>query len=95
MCNSEKDFEQIVRQQTSTVYSVCYMFATSKVEADDLFQEVLINLWHGFDKFRNESNLSTWVYRVSLNTCISYKRKRRIETSPLEGAGIESAYDDI
>lgn len=95
MCNSEKDFEQLVRQQTSTVYSVCYMFATSKVEADDLFQEVLINLWHGFDKFRNESNLSTWVYRVSLNTCISYKRKRRIETSPLEGAGIESAYDDI
>jgi len=95
MSNSEKDFEQLVRQQTSTVYSVCYMFAANKIEADDLFQEILINLWRGFDKFRHESNPSTWVYRVSLNTCISHKRKRRIETSPLEGAGIESAYDDI
>lgn len=95
MCNSEKDFEQLVRQQTSTIYSVCYMFASNKIEADDLFQEVLINLWRGFDKFRNESNPSTWVYRVSLNTCISYKRKRRISTSPLEGVGIESAYDEI
>lgn len=95
MCNSEKEFEQLVRQQTSTVYSVCYMFASDKVEADDLFQEILINLWRGFDKFRHESSPSTWVYRVSLNTCISYKRKRRIDTSPLEGVGIESAYEDI
>ncbi|MBO4942013.1 MAG: sigma-70 family RNA polymerase sigma factor [Muribaculaceae bacterium] len=95
MCNNEKDFERLVRQQTSTVYSVCYMFAEDKVEADDLFQEILINLWRGFEKFRYESRPSTWVYRVSLNTCISYKRKRKISTSPLECAGIESAYDEI
>lgn len=95
MCNNAKDFEKLVRQQTATIYSVCYMFATSKPEADDLFQEVLINIWKGFDKFRNQSNPATWVYRVSLNTCISYKRKKSISTSPLEMAGAESAYDDI
>jgi RNA polymerase sigma-70 factor (ECF subfamily) len=51
----------------------------------DLFQEILINLWKGFPKFRGESNLRTWIYRVSLNTCISYERKksRRPDSLPL------------
>ncbi len=95
MRSSEKDFEQLVRQQTANIYSVCYMFATCKAEADDLFQEVLINLWRGYPTFRHDSRPSTWVYRVSLNTCVSYKRKRRVEMSPIENAGIESAYDEI
>ena len=95
MSSNDKDFENLVRRQTATIYSVCYMFGTSKAEADDLFQEVLINLWKGYANYRNESTPSTWVYRVSLNTCISYKRKRRLDTSPIENAGIESAYDEI
>lgn len=51
------------------------MFSQDEEEIKDLFQEVLINLWKGFDSFGGRSNLNTWVYRVSLNTCISYKRK--------------------
>ncbi len=80
----KKDFEKIVMEQKSTIYSVCFMFASSREEADDLFQEVLLNLWNGFGKFRGVSSPRTWVYRVSLNTCISYKRKKKIKTSPLE-----------
>lgn len=53
------------------------MFARDKDEAADLFQDVLINLWKGIGKFRNDSEISTWVYRVSLNTCISADRKKR------------------
>ena len=53
---------------------VCYMFSHDEEEIKDLFQEVLINLWKGFDSFGGRSNLNTWVYRVSLNTCISYRR---------------------
>lgn len=77
-------FEQLAREQKSTIYSVCYMFAETKPEADDLFQEVLINLWRGFERFRGESNIRSWVYRVALNTCISADRKKRINTQPLE-----------
>ena len=51
------------------------MFSHDEEEIKDLFQEVLINLWKGFDSFGGRSNLNTWVYRVSLNTCISYQRK--------------------
>lgn len=76
----ERAFEALVKQQKSTIYSVCFMFASSGDEADDLFQEVLINLWKGFEKFRGESSPTTWTYRVSLNTCISSKRKKSVAT---------------
>lgn len=78
------DFERLVMEHKSTIYSVCYMFTDTKLEADDLFQEVLISLWQGKDSYRGDSSLRSWVYRVSMNTCISYKRKKRVKTIPLE-----------
>ena len=74
---TEREFTQLVHEQKSTIYTVCYMFARDKDEAADHFQDVLINLWKGIGKFRNDSEISTWVYRVSLNTCISADRKKR------------------
>lgn len=83
--SSEKtDFERLVEEFKSTVYSVCFMFADNKMLADDLFQEVLINLWTGFDKFRGDASLRSWVYRVSMNTCISYRRKKKVPTVALD-----------
>ena len=78
------DFERLVMEHKSTIYSVCYMFTETRMEADDLFQEVLISLWQGLDSFRGDSSLKSWVYRVSMNTCISYKRKKRLKTVPLD-----------
>ncbi len=82
--NKSIDFERLVMEHKSTIYSVCYMFTETKLEADDLFQEVLISLWQGKDSYRGDSSLRSWVYRVSMNTCISYKRKKHIKTVPLE-----------
>jgi RNA polymerase sigma-70 factor (ECF subfamily) len=61
------------------------MFSNNPEEVADLFQEILINLWKGFPQFRGESNVRTWIYRVSLNTCISSerKKKRKVDTLPL------------
>lgn len=78
------DFEQLVREYKSTIYSVCYMFTETKPEADDLFQEVLTRLWLGRESYRGDANQKSWIYRVSMNTCISYKRKKRIKTVGLE-----------
>lgn len=77
MKENERQFADIVRQHKSSIYSVCYMFAKDADEADDLFQEVLINLWKGMDSFRHESKISTWIWRVSFNTCISADRKKK------------------
>ncbi len=71
----EKEFEAMVRKHRSTIYSVCYMFSDDKDEVADLFQETLIHLWQGFAKFRGEAKIETWIYRVSMNTCISAERK--------------------
>ena len=81
----EHDFAQIVREHRGTIYTVCYMFSKNEEEVADLFQDILVNLWKGFPKFRGDSSANTWIYRVSLNTCISAerKKKRRGETVPL------------
>lgn len=77
MENKEQIFTDVVREHKSTIYSVCFMFAESAEEADDLFQEVLVRLWQGFDGFEHRSSMATWVWRVSLNTCISCDHKKR------------------
>ena len=87
------DFERLVMEHKSTIYSVCYMFTDTKAEADDLFQEVLVSLWQGMDSFRGDASLRSWVYRVSMNTCISYKRKKKIQTVPLEFSADSMAPD--
>ncbi len=73
----EKEFEAMVRKHKSTIYSVCYMFSDDKDEVADLFQETLIHLWQGFAKFRGEAKIETWIYRVSMNTCISVDRRKK------------------
>jgi RNA polymerase sigma-70 factor (ECF subfamily) len=61
------------------------MFSRNKAEIDDLFQEILIRLWNGFDNYEGRSTAQTWIYRVALNTAINQdkKERRRIETVPL------------
>lgn len=60
------------------------MFSKDADEVADLFQEILINMWKGFPAFRGESTVSTWIWRVSLNTCINTsKKRRRLDTIPL------------
>ena len=86
MDNLELDFARIIREHKGTIYTVCYMFSKDEEEVADLFQDILVNLWKGFAKFRGDSSIRTWIYRVSLNTCVSAdrKKKRRGETGPLD-----------
>ena len=83
--DKEHQFELLVRQHKRTIYTVCYMFSHNKAEIDDLFQEILIRLWNGFDTYEGRSDARTWIYRVALNTAINQdkKQRRRIETVPL------------
>ena len=73
----DQQFAQTVKEHKSTIYTVCYMFSQDADEVNDLFQEVLVNLWKGFDSFEHRSDIKTWIYRVALNTCISLDRKKR------------------
>ena len=84
MNDLESKFAQTIKQNKSTIYTVCYMFSKDADEVNDLFQEAVINLWRGFEGFENRSNVKTWIYRVALNTCITLDRKkRRMSSEPL------------
>lgn len=73
----ESKFTQIVMENKSTIYTVCYMFSQDKDEVDELFQQTLINMWNGFESFRGDSKVETWIWRVALNTCLSAERKKK------------------
>ena len=77
----ERQFAQTVAEHKSTIYTVCYMFSQDADEVNDLFQEVLVNLWKGFESFEHRSDIKTWIYRVALNTCISIDRKKKRRSS--------------
>ncbi len=79
----QTEFAQIVKENKSTIYTVCYMFSKNTDEVNDLFQEVLVNLWKGMSSFKGQSDIRTWIYRIALNTCISMDRKKKIATIPL------------
>lgn len=81
----EQQFRKLIKEHKDRIYTVCYMFSDDNDEVADLFQEVLINIWQGIDSFKGEAQLSTWIWRVATNTCITYdrKRKRRVPTIPL------------
>lgn len=84
MKDLERDFEEMVRRNRGTIYTVCYMFSNDQDEVADLFQEVLINLWKSLPSFEGRSDVRSWIYRISLNVCISLDhKKRRHRTVPL------------
>ena len=85
MENIELQFTKMVKEYRKTIYTVCYFFSKDTEEVNDLYQEILINLWKGFEKFREESSLKTWIWRVSLNTCNNLERKKKssVQTIPL------------
>lgn len=71
----EKEFLEMIRRHNGIIYKVASFYADKENVLDDLYQEVVLNLWKSFPNFRGESSYSTWIYRVALNTCISFLRK--------------------
>lgn len=85
MKEKELEFNRIVKANKAAIFTVCYLFSKDQDEVNDLFQETLINLWRGFDGFQGKCDVKTWIWRVSLNTCLTFerKKKRRVDTLPL------------
>jgi RNA polymerase sigma-70 factor (ECF subfamily) len=73
----EREFVQLVTLHQGIIHKVCSMYAADRDERKDLFQEIVLQLWRAFDSFEGRSNVSTWMYRVALNTAISRLRSAR------------------
>ncbi|HKL32006.1 MAG TPA: sigma-70 family RNA polymerase sigma factor [Tangfeifania sp.] len=81
----EKEFLQIIQKNQGIIHKVCNLYCDSQEDRSDLFQEIVAQLWKSFPSFRRESKVTTWMYRVALNTAItSFKKsKRRPDQSSL------------
>ena len=81
----EKEFLDMIEAQKRTIYKVCYIYANDQDDLNDLFQETVLNLWKGFPSYRGDSKLTTWVYRIAMNTCITFLRhaSHRPQTVPM------------
>lgn len=82
---SEKDFIDLVNQHQGLIHKVCLMYEADREARNDLFQEVVLQLWKSFHTFRGEAKITTWMYRIALNTAISglRKKKRSVETEDI------------
>lgn len=82
----EHSFIEQLEQHQNIVHKVCRLYTNNQEAHNDLFQEITIQLWKAFPKFRGDAKFSTWMYRVGLNTAITLyrKSKRRISTSEIE-----------
>jgi RNA polymerase sigma-70 factor, ECF subfamily len=73
----ERQFEQQIKEHELLIYKVCRIYAFTEVNRQDLFQEIVIQLWKAYPKFKGDAKFSTWLYRVALNTAISGLRKEK------------------
>lgn len=76
MNSKELDFTQLIQSNQGIVHKVCRIYTDTPEEHEDLFQEIVLQLWKSFDSFKGDSKFSTWMYRVGLNTAITLIRKK-------------------
>ncbi len=94
--DSEHNFVELLQKHQNIVHKICRIYSDNEHSHKDLFQEISIQLWKAFPKFRGDSKFSTWMYRVGLNTAITLYRKslRTIKSQPIESVAYKLSYQD-
>lgn len=80
----EKAFEQVVEKYQHPVLNTIYRYVGDRVEAEDIAQEVFLRVWRQARNFKGESRFSTWLYRIVVNQCLSFRRKYKETLQPLD-----------
>jgi len=70
-----KDFKNIIKAHKGIIFKVAKAYSKGPYDFDDLYQEITIQIWRALPSFRKNSKLSTYIYRIALNTGINFKKK--------------------
>ncbi|MGB5229410.1 RNA polymerase sigma factor [Eudoraea sp.] len=73
----EESFTRIIRENEGVIFKITTIYTDNGQDQKDLYQEIVYQLWKSFDSFRNESKISTWMYRIALNTAIGQLKKSK------------------
>jgi len=92
----EKDFLVLIKEHQGIIHKICRLYRDIKEDREDLFQEITFQLWKSHQTFKNDSKISTWIYRIALNTAIATFRKKKqpIEYYPVLPDLAEEQPDD-
>ena len=88
MNNSEDIFEKLLKENKHKIYRICRIYAVTPIEPQDLFQEVVFQIWRSLPDFQGNSSIDTWVYRIALNVCL--RSKMKFEKSNLNTARFDA-----
>ncbi|UII26482.1 sigma-70 family RNA polymerase sigma factor [Fulvivirga maritima] len=77
MKSIEQDFLQLIDLHQKIIHKVCHIYTHDREDYDDLFQEIMLQLWKGYPNFKGNAKITTWMYRVSLYTAISIFKKKK------------------
>jgi RNA polymerase sigma-70 factor (ECF subfamily) len=77
MSNQEQVFKEIFQANSKKIYHLCFGYTGDEDSANDLVQETFLKVWQNLDKFRNQAMISTWIYRIAVNTCLTYLKKEK------------------
>ncbi|HEX8378465.1 MAG TPA: RNA polymerase sigma factor [Pedobacter sp.] len=96
MTNKEALFKDIFKSNSKKIYHLCYGYTGDDDAANDLMQETFLKVWQNLDKFRNQALISTWIYRIAVNTCLSWLRvEKRQAKDELTDNIIETKGEEI
>lgn len=94
--SKESLFKEIFQANSKKIYHLCYGYTGDDESANDLMQETFLKVWQNLDKFRNQASISTWIYRIAVNTCLSYLRvEKRHPKDELTDTIIETKGEEI
>lgn len=68
-------FKQVLSENKDRIYRICCAYERNAIDRDDLYQEIAINIWKNLDKFEGRSAISTWIYRIAVNTSLMHIKK--------------------
>jgi RNA polymerase sigma-70 factor (ECF subfamily) len=77
----ERHFLEMIAMHKATIHKVSRLYRDSPEDREDLFQEIVLQLWQSFPKFEGKSKQNTWIYKIALNTAMACYRKKRITLS--------------
>lgn len=95
---AENEFIKLLKEHQKIIYKVCNLYMQSHADREDLFQEITLQSWKAYSNFRGDSKFSTWLYRVALNTAITFfrKEKKKIEINVEQLPEVpDSSFDQI
>ena len=80
---TDKQFVELIQENKGLILKICIFYTKTNADLQDLFQDIVLNAWKGYQSFRSDSKFSTWLYSVALHTALFLQRKKRVVSEPL------------